>query len=142
MPQANPDAEIQALQAVINALEPLDDDARSRVLEYTMRRLGMRELPSASSIAAPLPESPASEAPLPSSPTQRQIADIRSLREEKQPSTAVEMAALVAYYLSEVAPAVERRETVTADDIERYFKQAPDVRNGACARSSPSTPTG
>ena len=40
MAQANPDAEIQALQAVINALEPLDDDARSRVLEYTMRRLG------------------------------------------------------------------------------------------------------
>lgn len=44
MPQTNADAEIRALQAVIEAMEPLDDEARSRVLDYTLKRLGMRDL--------------------------------------------------------------------------------------------------
>ncbi len=43
MPETNADAEIEALQVVIDALEPLDDDARSRVVEYTLKRLGDRE---------------------------------------------------------------------------------------------------
>jgi hypothetical protein len=56
MPQTNADAEIRALQAVIEALEPLDDEARSRVLNYTLRRLGMRELSTLSSLSAYAPE--------------------------------------------------------------------------------------
>jgi hypothetical protein len=34
------------------------------------------------------------------------------------------MAALVAYYLSEVADQDERKESVNTSDLERYFKQA------------------
>jgi len=34
------------------------------------------------------------------------------------------MTALVAYYLSEVAPEGESREAITASDVEKYFKQA------------------
>jgi hypothetical protein len=57
MPQTNADTEIRALQAVIEAtLEPLDDEARSRVLDYTLRRLGMRELSTLSSLSAYAPE--------------------------------------------------------------------------------------
>lgn len=122
MAQANTDAEIQALQVVIDALEPLDDDARSRVLDYTLKRLGMREISIASSLASPHAEAgPPAE---PETPTPKQLTDIRSLREAKQPSSAVEMAAVVAYYLSEAAPAEERKEAVTTADIEKYFKQA------------------
>jgi hypothetical protein len=121
MPQQNADAEIRALQVVIDALEPLDDDARSRVIDYTLKRLGIRELSTASPVLIPPADASASEAP-PS--VESQITDIRSLREEKQPSTAMEMAAVVAYYLSEAAPPYERRELVTTADIERYFKQA------------------
>jgi hypothetical protein len=123
MPQANGDAEIEALQAVIDALQPLDDEARNRVLEYTMRRLGMRELPAPSLTTAQ--PSPAELQPVESAPMHTtQVTDIRSLREQKQPSTAVEMATLVAYYLAELAQEDERREAVTAADIEKYFKQA------------------
>jgi hypothetical protein len=121
MPQQNADAEIRAIQVVIDALEPLDDDARSRVIDYTLKRLGIRELSTVSPVVMPPAETSADEAP-PSG--ERQITDIRSLREEKQPSTAMEMAAVVAYYLSEAAPPYERRELVTTADIERYFKQA------------------
>jgi len=34
------------------------------------------------------------------------------------------MAALVAYYLSEIAPENERKGEINASDLERYFKQA------------------
>jgi hypothetical protein len=34
------------------------------------------------------------------------------------------MAALVAYYLSELAPDDERREAINSSDLEKYFKQA------------------
>jgi hypothetical protein len=34
------------------------------------------------------------------------------------------MAALVAYYLSELAPDGERKDEISAADLEKYFKQA------------------
>ena len=46
--------------------------------------------------------------------------DIKTLKNQKQPSSAREMACLVAYYLSEV----EQQATITTADIEKYFKQA------------------
>jgi hypothetical protein len=85
MPQANADAEIRALQVVIDALEPLDDDARSRVIDYTLKRLGIREISIASPLAAP-PLEPSPAQPEPTRPTQ--VTDIRSLREAKKPSSA------------------------------------------------------
>jgi hypothetical protein len=116
----NEDAEIRALQALIEALQPLDDDARSRVLEYTLKRLGMRELSTSSTLA----EQPEPSPPTPEPPIPAHVTDIRSLTAQKQPSTAVEMAAIVAYYLAEAAPTSERKAAVTTGDIEKYFKQA------------------
>lgn len=46
--------------------------------------------------------------------------DIKTLKIQKQPGSAREMACLVAYYLSEI----EKQPTITATDIEKYFKQA------------------
>src|SRR5713101_148730 len=122
MPQAEGDAEIRALGVLIAALEPLDDDARTRVLEYTLRRLGMRELSArpAREVSAPAAKL-RDEAPVRKSGG---TTDIRALRAEKEPSSAIEMAAVVAYYLAEAAPEDERKDAVTTADIERYFKQA------------------
>lgn len=50
--------------------------------------------------------------------------DIRSLKAQKNPKTAKEMACLVAYYLQEVASGEEKKENITAPDITKYFKQA------------------
>jgi hypothetical protein len=52
------------------------------------------------------------------------MMDIRTLKETKQPKSANEMAALVAFYLSEVASPVERKQEIDKTDIERYFKLA------------------
>jgi hypothetical protein len=65
--------------------------------------------------------------PAPAGPTVTQdsrVVDIKSLKEEKEPSSASEMAALVAFYLTEHAPQAERRSEVSVEDVLKYFKQA------------------
>lgn len=50
--------------------------------------------------------------------------DIRTLRNQKQPATALHMACVVAYYLQEHAPEEERTREITTSELERLFKQA------------------
>jgi hypothetical protein len=50
--------------------------------------------------------------------------DIKTLKNEKQPSSAKQMACIVAYYLTEIAPEAEKKRTINAYDLEKYFKQA------------------
>ena len=50
--------------------------------------------------------------------------DIRTLRNQKQPASAQQMACVVAYYLQEYAPREERTKEVSTADLERLFKQA------------------
>jgi hypothetical protein len=52
------------------------------------------------------------------------VTDIRTLADQKNPRSSVEMAILVAYYLAELAPVAERRAEITSADITKYFKQA------------------
>ena len=52
------------------------------------------------------------------------VIDIRSLCDQKRPGSDVEMAVIVAYYLSELVPEDARRETIRTADITTYFKQA------------------
>lgn len=50
--------------------------------------------------------------------------DIRTLRNQKQPASALQMACVVAFYLQEHAPEEERTREVTTAELERLFKQA------------------
>jgi len=49
--------------------------------------------------------------------------DIKTFKELKSPGSARQMACVVAYYLAEIATGDERKEVVTTDDMEKYFKQ-------------------
>jgi hypothetical protein len=81
----------------------------------------MREMPAAKPLAAePIPDRVEAR----TQAAADRLVDIRTLREEKGPKTANEMAAVVAYYLAEAAPERERKQTVTTADLERHFKQA------------------
>jgi len=114
------DKELEAMQIVIVALTPLDSEARGRVLDYVFKRLGFKAiLPS-----TPIGAATRGDAVASSSGTRTVAPDIRTLKAEKVPHSAVEMAALVAYYLSELAPSDERRDAIGTADIEKYFKQA------------------
>lgn len=113
------DSEIRAIEQVISALEPLEEDARERVLEYAFKRLGIDAIDKPPAQLAPIAPQTA-----PPSPPTIGPSDIRALREEKQPKSANEMAAVVGYYLAEVAPPSERKMEIGTPDIEKYFKQA------------------
>jgi hypothetical protein len=110
------DKELEAIGAIIRLLDPLNDGERSRVLEYVLKRLEM------ATVSAPTRAS--SQPAEGSGATSRPVNDIRSLTAEKQPRSANEMVALIAYYLSELAAPDERVETVNVDIIRRYFKMA------------------
>jgi hypothetical protein len=118
--------ELIAIKAVAEALETLTDAGRRHVIAYVADLLGIAGLPVASpSMPTPVmppgdPSPPSATAPLAAA----QITDVRSLKEQKQPRSANEMAALVAYYVSELLPPDERRSTVSSADIEKFFKQA------------------
>jgi len=56
--------------------------------------------------------------------TNTQIIDIRSLKEQKRPNSAIEMATLVAYYLKQEAPKDERKDEIGKEDVDKYFVQA------------------
>jgi hypothetical protein len=119
-PGNDADGELQAIHAIIEALKPLAEQERRRTLEYVLGRFGL--LP-----AQPLNSLSAQHATVPAQlPTQAAsyVQDIRTLKELKTPKSAIEMAALVAYYVSELAPTGERNRQINKADLERYFKMA------------------
>jgi hypothetical protein len=111
------DQELEAISRVIAALEPLDDQGRSRVLEYVLKRLQM------AAVRAPSPIQETAHTASASSKT-RGVVDIRSLKEEKKPQSLNQMAALIAYYLSELAPEGEKSDTINSNVLRRYLKVA------------------
>jgi hypothetical protein len=126
MSEHSEDEELAAIRSVVSALEMLSADVRARVLRYVFDRLEIRIEESAPHTALN-PESPARtpiSPPLESRTEAARQLDVRSLRDEKIPRSSTEMAALVAYYLSEVAQGEEHKDSVTSADVKRYFKQA------------------
>jgi hypothetical protein len=105
----------------LGALTPLSEDARGSVISYVFGRLGISLGQAAEPSYTP---SPGRESMPTESAPRRGLVDIRTLKEEKQPSSAREMAVLVAFYLTELAPQAERKTEISADDVRQYFKQA------------------
>jgi hypothetical protein len=117
------DQEIEAIRNVLASLGPLSAKARMSVLEYVAKRLDLEGFSRSSEQRDILPKLVQSEKV--ESPARKESAvHIKTLKEEKKPRSANEMAALVAYYLSSVAPPEQRKSTVNQKDIETYFKIA------------------
>lgn len=117
-PESNP-PELKALTEVVQALRPLSPDLRKRVMDSALVLLG--GTPSVRSLTS---ERSTGEAGVAKTSGAAAVTDIRQLKEAKSPTSANEMAALVAYYLSEVAATEERRDSVDIADLTKYFKQA------------------
>jgi hypothetical protein len=103
---------------ILGALEGLEGESIQRVLDYVLGRLSLGRPTRASALSAPV------ATPLPADGGKIRQVSIRDLKEEKQPESLNQMAALVAYYLSELAPESEQRDEINSSDLEKYFKQA------------------
>jgi hypothetical protein len=125
MTETKDDQELRAIQQVIAALSDLDSEARVRVINYVFQRLGISALTALVEAGAPgaIPAQAIEAGVTVAQPGRRQV-DIRSFGQEKNPRSVNERVAVVGYYLSELAPADERKAEISAADITKYFKQA------------------
>lgn len=109
--------ELDAIQTIVSTLEPLERDARQRVLLFALNQLGITKIGVPEIRVAG--SGTAAKANRPSRPQ-----TIRSLKRSKSPRFATHMAAVVAYYLSELAPEEERKNAIGHQDVRTYFKKA------------------
>lgn len=125
-------AVVDAITALMAALGPLDEEARVHVLEFVVKRLGIKlqgqtiaaaSTPISSDLAATSPAAGAPDAP-PPAPHPSSSVDIRSFAKAKNPKTASERIAVIAFWLAHEAPPAERKDRITWDDIEPYFRPA------------------
>jgi hypothetical protein len=108
----------QAIDAIIDALGSLDETSQATAIRAACDHLKIRP-PDNLAVGKTSPGGIPSLSGTAVAPT-----DIRALKQLKQPSSANEMAALIAFYLSEVVPEAERKTAVEQEDMTKYFKQA------------------
>ena len=114
----------QAIDAIVDALASLDETARATAISAACDHLAIpRPLAVGSTrqdVTVPMEDARA----VGTSAAPAAASDIRSLKDQKRPKTAKEMACVVAYYLESVALPAERKKDVSSDDMQKYFKQA------------------
>lgn len=115
-------AEWKCLEDVVAALKPLDASTRLKIIKTAM--IFMEMDPEAIASSQREKANPPKDELDGAVKLESTFKDIRTLRDEKQPKSDMQMAVIVAYYLSEIAVGDERKVTITADDITRLFKQA------------------
>jgi hypothetical protein len=117
----------QAIDELIENLKGLDETSRPIAIKTVCEHLNI-SLTGISSIVDKISKqnSISQETPKETNETEKssKTIDIRSLKEQKSPSSAIEMACILALYLNEYASSNERKEEIEAKDIMKYFKQA------------------
>lgn len=121
----------QAIDQILEALEGLDPASQRTVLNTITTHLGIAPVASSQTTPAIYKAEPRADNTrddikvnvAPSETIAKRI-DIRTLKEQKKPESANQMACLVGYYLQELAAEEERSETFSSADLEKYFKQA------------------
>ncbi len=118
MAKAAPD-DFEAVRTVVAALHPFDPKDQERILRWAREKLGL----SASAGTVPTnnvssePLQPAAHAPPPKG------LDIKTFIDAKSPQTDNQFAAAVAYYYRFEAPAAQRKEAITKDDLQEACRR-------------------
>ena len=118
------DKEIEAIKKLLLALEPLESHVRESVLGYVCKRLNIKVFIKTETGGSGEPQQDLKSKEQSSLLAGGKKIHIKNLKEEKKPKSAIEMAVLVAYYISHLAAEKDRRETLTTKDLETYFKIA------------------
>lgn len=112
-----------AIDEIIAALSAIPEASRVTAIRAATENLGI----DFGGLNVPIGDSQPPVPPAPLSPLLGVPAagtDIRSLKEQKNPGNATEMALVLAYYLQHLAPLPERKSQITAADVSKYFVQA------------------
>jgi hypothetical protein len=116
----------QAIDQVIVALEAFKTGDQQTILKAVYAHLnisGPAEAAPAGRTREGSPPEDRAAAPSRTGEAEYSGMDIKTFKELKNPSSARQMACVVAYYLAEIATGDDRKGVVTTGDIEKYFKQ-------------------
>ena len=113
-----------AIDEIVAALSALDAPARATAVKAACDHLNL-SMPvearnSSDAIAAALSKGVSSPS---DAGTPTTAIDIRSFKEQKNPSSGIEMACVMAYYLLQHSND-DRKTEITAADVQKYFVQA------------------
>lgn len=114
----------QAIDAIIEALDGIEEVSQIVAIKAVCEQLNINislGVRSDTNLRTDIPLETLDRTPIDISEPRKIVYDIRTLKNEKKPNSAVEMACLVAYYLEHYDP--EKRAIITTKDIEKYFKQ-------------------
>jgi hypothetical protein len=118
---ASPPDDLQAVRTLVDTLTPFEAADQERILRWVREKL---QLPASETGSAPSktqPESPGVSPERDRSDGSRR--DIKSFVSEKNPSSDMQFAATVAYYFAFEAPPGERKDSITADDLQDACRQ-------------------
>jgi hypothetical protein len=104
--------DLDALRTIFTALDPFDESERERIMRWASEKLGIKNFTQTviqGSLAA------ANVNILPAA--QGSLKDIKTFLTEKNPTSANQLVAAVAYYFKFEAPASERKDSITKEDL-------------------------
>lgn len=113
----------QAVDLIIEVLEQQEMNSRPLILVTIIKLMELEKSVLSGLEKKSKSNDDFSSSTIPEKPIGFQM-DIKTLKEEKNPITAIEMACVMAFYLKEYAPSEEKRSEVSNDDVEKYFNQA------------------
>jgi hypothetical protein len=112
----------EEIKALLTGRDKLEQE---RIIRWVNESLGLTQTlvatPTPHPIANPLPGQPV--ALTLAVPQQPATADIRSFVQQKDPKNDIHTAAVVAYFYRFQAPEAERKETLTASDLDHALRQ-------------------
>lgn len=117
--------DLSAVKAICDALEPFDEINRERIIRWASERLGLKTpiqntlVNTSGSISTSASHSLTQEQNSPARPK-----DIKTFLDEKNPTSANQLVAAVAYYHKFEAPASERKDSITTDDLMEACRKA------------------
>lgn len=118
------DKEIEAIKTILTTLQSLDDEVRKNVLEYVLKRINFNPVAIFTSQQQSNPGEIFTIDQFANSNAEQEAVHIKKFKESKGPKSAIEMAALVAYFLQYLAPTEDRKDKVNTSDLETWFRIA------------------
>lgn len=108
--------DFEATRLVVETLSKFDSADQKRIVRWACEKLGIDVFGSTTIKSEPI-ESADKPTPPPIE-SRRGVADIKSFVAEKAPATDMQFATTIAYYYAFEAPEVDRKSSITADDLQ------------------------
>lgn len=118
--------DLEAVRLLAETLQPFPNEDRERIVRWAREKLGM--VSTAPTVTKSVP--PLEPVERPAGPPETTVSgtNIKSFVTQKAPKSDVHFAATVAYYHQFMAPADQRKDSITKEDLVEACRQVPRKR--------------